>query len=234
LRVFAITQIAASFMLLAGASMLIKTLLSLQAVETGLDTHHVLALNVPAISYGKTPDQVVSFYKESMRRINELPEWIALPLASSFLGEMQAASVLASSFLPTATSVPPVRKIHARSCVPSRPDFSRHSEYPFLAGRDFDDSDRRDAAPVVIISQSVAQRMFPGQDAVNRHVMWTDPVMKFVDISTAPRRTSESWPMWTTSTWSQAPRSPCITPLSSWRSGAADCSFTPAQIPMAW
>src|SRR5437870_7656165 len=73
LRVFAITQIAASFMLLAGASMLIKTLLSLQAVETGLDTHHVLALNVPAISYGKTPDQVVSFYKESMRRINELP-----------------------------------------------------------------------------------------------------------------------------------------------------------------
>jgi hypothetical protein len=30
--------------------------------------------------------------------------------------------------------------------------------------------------------------MFPGQDAVNRHIMWTDPVMKFIDISTAPRR----------------------------------------------
>ena len=30
--------------------------------------------------------------------------------------------------------------------------------------------------------------MFPNQDAVNRHVMWTDPVMKFIDVSTGPRR----------------------------------------------
>src|SRR5467141_4816667 len=66
LRIFAVTQIAASFMLLAGASMLIKTLLTLQAAQTGLDTRHVLAINVPAVSYGKTPEQVVDFYKESM------------------------------------------------------------------------------------------------------------------------------------------------------------------------
>ena len=30
--------------------------------------------------------------------------------------------------------------------------------------------------------------MFPNQDAVNRHLQWTDPVMKFIDVSTAPRR----------------------------------------------
>src|SRR5437870_2715494 len=59
LRAFAITQIAASFVLLAGAIALVKTLLSLQSVQTGLDTRHVLAINVPAISYGKTPQQVV-------------------------------------------------------------------------------------------------------------------------------------------------------------------------------
>jgi hypothetical protein len=41
---------------------------------------------------------------------------------------------------------------------------------------------------VVIVSQSLAQRMFPNGDAVNHHMMWTDPVMKFIDISTAPRR----------------------------------------------
>src|SRR5206468_7317864 len=51
LRVFAVTQIAASFLLLAGASMLLKTLLALQAAKTGFDTRHVLALNVPVISY---------------------------------------------------------------------------------------------------------------------------------------------------------------------------------------
>src|SRR5207245_10926443 len=42
--------------------------------------------------------------------------------------------------------------------------------------------------PVVIVSASLAQRMFPNQDAVNRHVKWTDPVMKFIDVSPAPRR----------------------------------------------
>src|ERR1700736_3638357 len=73
LRVFAVTQIAASFVLLAGASMLLKTLLALQAAQTGFDTRHVLAINVPAISYGRTEDQIVAFYKETMRRIEEMP-----------------------------------------------------------------------------------------------------------------------------------------------------------------
>jgi putative ABC transport system permease protein len=30
--------------------------------------------------------------------------------------------------------------------------------------------------------------MFPNQDAVNHHLIWTDPVMKFIDVSQAPRR----------------------------------------------
>src|SRR5438552_1235167 len=50
LRVFAVTQIAASFMLLAGASMLLTTLLALQAARTGLDTQHVLAVNVSVVA----------------------------------------------------------------------------------------------------------------------------------------------------------------------------------------
>ncbi len=41
---------------------------------------------------------------------------------------------------------------------------------------------------MVIVSQSLAQRMFPNQDALNRHLMWTDPVMKFIDVSPGPRR----------------------------------------------
>src|SRR6202171_6400447 len=72
-RIFAVTQIAASFVLLAGASMLITTLIGLQTAQTGFDTRHVLAINVPAMSYGKTPQQVVDFYKESIRRIDALP-----------------------------------------------------------------------------------------------------------------------------------------------------------------
>ncbi len=72
-RIFAVTQIAASFVLLAGASALISTLIGLQRAQTGLDTQHVLAVDVPAMSYGKTPQQVVDFYKEAIRRIDALP-----------------------------------------------------------------------------------------------------------------------------------------------------------------
>ena len=60
-------------MLLAGASILIKTLLTLQQTQTGFDTHRVLAVDVPVMSYGKTPDQIINFYREAIRRISELP-----------------------------------------------------------------------------------------------------------------------------------------------------------------
>src|ERR1700675_503955 len=72
-RAFAVTQIAASFVLLAGASVLITTLIALQTTQTGFDTRHVLVVDVPALSYGKTPQQVLDFYKESIRRIDALP-----------------------------------------------------------------------------------------------------------------------------------------------------------------
>jgi ABC-type antimicrobial peptide transport system permease subunit len=59
---------------------------------------------------------------------------------------------------------------------------------PMVAGRDFNEGDRRGGEPVVIISESVARRMFPNQEVVNRHVMFTDPVGKFIGLSPDPRR----------------------------------------------
>jgi predicted permease len=73
LRAFAVTQIAASFVLMAGAAMLLKTLMALQAVDTGIDTRRVLAINVPIISYGRTDGQVVDFYREAIRRVKHVP-----------------------------------------------------------------------------------------------------------------------------------------------------------------
>jgi putative ABC transport system permease protein len=68
------------------------------------------------------------------------------------------------------------------------PGFFAALGVPILAGRDFSDADRRDQAPVVIISQSIAQRMFGPRDALDRHLRWTDPVMQFIDVGTGPRR----------------------------------------------
>src|SRR5215470_1606754 len=72
LQIFAMTQIAASFMLLAGASMLLKTLVDMQNARTPLDTRRVLAVNLPVDSYGKNPEQINHFYAEVVHSVGQL------------------------------------------------------------------------------------------------------------------------------------------------------------------
>ena len=183
------TQIAASFVLLAGAGMLLTTLLALQTDADRLQHRATCSpLNVPVMSYGRTPDQIVGFYKEAMRRITELPgvERVAVGTvvpwrdAGAFGPGFQFS---AEGYVRADGEEDPRARFRTVS-----PGFFAALGVPIIAGRDFTDADRRDAEQVVIISQSVAQRMFPTQDAVNRRLMWTDPVMKFIDVSTEPRR----------------------------------------------
>src|SRR6202044_2908182 len=73
LRIFAVVQIAASFVLVAAAGSFVKTLLALEGAQTPFDTHQVLSVVVPVIHNGKTPAQIVDYYREATRRIRELP-----------------------------------------------------------------------------------------------------------------------------------------------------------------
>jgi len=188
LRVFAVTQIAASFVLLAGAGMLLTTLFALQKAHTGFNMRNVLAVNVPVIFDGRTPDQVAGLYKEAMRRITELPgvERVAVGTVVPW----RDAGAFGPGFQ---FSVEGYVKANGEEDPRARfrtvsPGFFAALGVPIIAGRDFNDADRRDAEQVVIVSQSVAQRMFPTQDAVNRRLMWTDPVMQFINVRTTPRR----------------------------------------------
>jgi putative ABC transport system permease protein len=188
LQAFAITQIAASFVLLAGAAMLVKTLLALQAVQTGIDTRRVLAINVPVISYGRTEGQVVDFYKEAMRRVKQLPGVDGV--AQGTLTPWREGGTfgpglqfMAEGYARGNGEDDPRGQFRIVS-----PGFFAALGVPMIAGRDFNDLDRKDSEPVAIVSQTVAQRMFPNQGAVNRHITWTDPVMKFIDTKVTPMR----------------------------------------------
>ena len=188
LRLFAVTQIAASFVLLAGAGMLLTTLFALQAARTTFQTSNVLTLQVPVMSYGRTPDQVIDFYKEAMRRISALPgvERVAVGTqvpwkeANSFGPGFQLAGE-------GQVRVDPDDDPRAQFRTVS-PGFFAALGVPIVSGRDFTEGDRRDGERIVIISQSLAQQLFPGKDAVNRYLMWTDPVMQFIDVSPDKRR----------------------------------------------
>jgi putative ABC transport system permease protein len=179
-RIFAVTQIAASFVLLAGASTLIATLIALQRAQTGLDTQRVLAIDVPAMSYGKTPGQVVDFYKEAMRRIDALPG-----VSQTAFGDV--VPWRDANPVPSGLQFSADGHVHASGVEDPRaqsrsisPGFFAALGVPIIAGRDFNALDNQNnAEPVVIVSQTLAQRMFPNQDAVNRHVYWTDPVLQF-------------------------------------------------------
>ena len=188
LRLFAVAQIGASFVLLAGAGMLVKTLLALQAAPVGFETRNVLALNVPILSYEHPPAQIAILYKEALRRISELPGVTRAAVGTTV--PWRDAGNFGPGFQ---FSVEGYVKENAEEAPRARfrtvsPGFFEALGVPIVAGRDFSDADRADAAPVVIISESVARRMFASRDAVNRHLMWTDPVMAFVGIRTEARR----------------------------------------------
>ena len=186
-RIFAVTQIAASFVLLAGASTLITTLIALQKAQTGLDTQHVLAIDVPAMSYGKTPQQVVDFYKDAIRRVDALPGVSETAYGNVVPWRDGGPGTAGLQFSGDGhVHTPGIEdpRAHWRAISPG---FFAALGVPIIAGRDFnaldvqnhDDPNNHNEEPVVIVSETLAERMFPNQDAVNRHVYWTDPVLQF-------------------------------------------------------
>jgi len=187
LQIFAMTQIAASFVLLAGASMLLKTLFDMQNARTTLDTHRVLAINLPVDSYGKSFDQINQFYEETDRRVSQLPGVDGVAVGDSVPWRDTAFDIQLQFSGDGHVRAPGEEdpRTQIRSVTPG---FFAALGVPVLAGRDFNDLDRKDKEPVVIISQSLAQRMFPGRDPLNRHLWWTDPVIQFIGLDSRPRR----------------------------------------------
>lgn len=187
LGIFAVTQITASFLLLAGAGALVKTLLVLEKTQPPFETAHVLAVNLPVMADGKTPDQVRDFYRETQRRVSALPG--VQHVSSGFGVPWRDGRALSISFTFSVEGARREKDEDPRARFRSiSPGFFETLGVPIVEGRDFRDTDRDGAERVVIISRSVAQRLFPGREAVDRHLQWTDGVMKFIGISTEPRR----------------------------------------------
>ena len=154
--------------------------------STGMNTRNVLALHVP-VNFERPPEQTLPFYKEVIRRIGELPgvEQVAVGTLVPWreAGAWFDAQFTVEGYAKADGEDDPRARFRTVS-----PGFFAALGVPIIAGRDFNADDRSDSEKVVIVSESLAQRMFPNQDAVNRRFLWTDPVMKFIDVSTGPRR----------------------------------------------
>ena len=188
LRIFAVTQITASFLLLAGSAVLMKTLFELEQSRPPFSSGKVLAVNLPVMSYGRTPEQVRDFYRDVKQRIETLPG--VEQVSSGFSVPWRDDQALNISFAFAAQGA--TRKdgqddyhAHFRSVSPG---FFGTMGVPLVQGRDFNDGDKEGTERVVVVSQSLAQMLYPGQNALNRRLWWTDGVIKFIGISGEPRR----------------------------------------------
>jgi len=83
LRVFATTQIACSFVLLAAAAMLVATLVRLQSARSGYDAGQVLVFDIPGSSTGALDGSRLAFYEQATSRIRQLPGVIGAAVGST-------------------------------------------------------------------------------------------------------------------------------------------------------
>ena len=173
LHAFAIVQVALSFVLLVGAGALLTSLANLESTRTGYDMRQVLAVDVPMPIESLGPESI-AFFQQAMQRIATLPG-VQRVAPGNFVPWRDAGTLGAGSrFRVDGNLAPDAEDPHGRLRIVG-PGFFSALSIPVLAGRDFTDEDRRDREPVVVVSQSVAQRLFAKGDALNRHVWWTDP-----------------------------------------------------------
>ena len=187
LRIFAVMQITASFLLLTGAAMLMKTLYTLEQTRPPFDTSRVLAVNLPVMSYGRTAEQVQYFYREAERRVSAIPG--VAHVSTGFSVPWRDDQGLSISFTFAAEGAARKNGLDWRAKFRSiSPGYFETLGLPILQGRDFRDTDKNGSERVVIVSQSLAQTLFHGENPLNRELRWTDGVMKFIGISYEPRR----------------------------------------------
>ena len=187
LRIFATTQIAFSFVLLAGASTLLASLIALHTANTGYNMRQVVVFDLPSPSAtAANPTR----YQEVTQRISQLPGVRGVALGSAVpwrdAGTFQPYQFTIEGHTPADGEGNP----HARMRYVA-PNFFAMLGVPILAGRDFTEDDRRTSNDkrdlVVIVSHTLAQRLFPNGDVINRMFLWTDPVLNMRTPS-KPRR----------------------------------------------
>jgi predicted permease len=165
-----VTQVALSVVLVAGAGLFVRTLEKLRAVQPGFRMHGVLEVELfPLPNAFKNADRVAYFH-ELTDRISNLPGVISAGMEHMEIGgllewteKIQVHGV---------TSTP-----YSSDCEMVMPGFFRTEDIALRRGRTFQWSDNAKAPHVAVISENLAERLFPNGDAIGQRI----------DIATEPK-----------------------------------------------
>ena len=161
-------QIALALVLLVGAGLLLKTLAHLRDVNTGFDSHGVLTASValPAEAY-RDADRQVAFLRGVLNDLLQTPG-VASAAAVNWLPF--AGGDATASFAIEGRIVAPSDPGFHGSLRYASPDYFKALKIPLVAGRYFNDGDRRNGQPVAIIDVDLAKNYWPNQNPIGQRL----------------------------------------------------------------
>lgn len=167
-RALSIVEIAASLILLIGATLLVKSLWNLQQIDPGFRPERLLTMQVwlPETKYVEA-SKVTGFHQEVLRRLEQFPEVRAAAVANTrpFLGWSLGARVDIPGRGPRTNGDDPIV-----GCRVISPGYLAALGAPLLRGRGFTDSDGPSNAGVALINEVMAQRFWPTEDPIGKSV----------------------------------------------------------------
>lgn len=158
-------EVALAMVLVTGAGLLIASFRSLRSVDPGMDTRDVLAVTVAPSPTEYSDVRAVQFHDELIARLSQLPDVATVGAIHllPFSGGNWSFPYLADGHAPPVNE--PLPSASFRVVTASYFDAL---DIRLIAGRAFDTRDVADGAPVGIINRSLANELWPDQDAVGR------------------------------------------------------------------
>jgi putative ABC transport system permease protein len=165
-----VSEIALALVLLTGAGLMLKSFMRMRAVDPGFRTENILTMTVdlPDASY-PTVTAIQAFDSSILTKLSNLPGVVAAG-AVNFM-PLQPVLIQGDFSLDGGRKLPRDYNV-AKPDV--SPDYFRVMGIRFLKGRGFTDMDNSRAPGVVIISQSVARTLWPGQDPIGQRITMED------------------------------------------------------------
>ena len=160
-------EVAIALVLLISAGLLIQSFARLGRVQPGLRTERLLTARVglPDVAYPKN-ENIIAFFDQFMPRVRAIP---GVESASAILPLPLSGSNMVTSFDIEESPLPEGQRAGAPVRIIAT-DYFKTAGIPVRQGRVFDDRDRWESAPVVIVNERFAQKYFPGQNVVGKRI----------------------------------------------------------------
>ncbi len=161
-----VAQISLSLLLLVCAGLFIRSFVSAQRVNPGFNTHNVLIASYDLFTAGYAPQAGAEFDRQLVARLEALPGIESVALSNSVpMGFPQGSTAVK----PDGYQPQPRESMETQVAIVS-PNYFKTMQIPLLEGRDFTLRDTRDSERAVIVSKAFADRYWPRQQALGRHL----------------------------------------------------------------